>query len=375
MFAHKDALEALNEHLPLKEKLVNAHRLVADFFPFIVRIAVTFYDPDTRVLKSFLHSGGDTDPLQHYQALIDDASSLKEVMEKRRPRVINNLLTFEHSPREHIKRIGRSGYAASYTLPMFHNGRFFGFIFFNSGKADVFTEAVLRELDIFGHLISLMVVGELVALNVLSAAVKTTSHITHVRDPETGTHLDRMSRYSRLIARGLADRYQLDDAYIEHLFMFAPLHDIGKIAIPDSILLKPGRLDPEESEVMRSHARRGREIIDDIIRNFALGDLDNANILRNIAEYHHEAVNGTGYPDGRRGAEVPLEARIVAVADVFDALTSRRPYKEAWSNEQAFEKLQQMAGERLDQDCVTALIEQGDQIPAIQQRFREDPYG
>lgn len=375
MFEHKDALERLNTHAPLRDKLVHAHRLVAEYFPFIVRVAVTFYDPDTRVLKSYLNSSADDDPLQHYQALIDEAPSLKEILDRRRPRVVNNLLTFENSTHEHTRRIGRSGYAASYTLPMFHNGRFFGFIFFNSDQADVFTETVLRELDIFGHLIALMVISELTTVAVLSAAVKTTAHITHVRDPETGTHLDRMSRYCRLIAQSLADRYQLDDDYIEHVFMFAPLHDIGKIAIPDSILLKPGELDAREEAVMKTHARRGREIIDDIIRNFELDGMDNVGILRNIAEYHHEAVNGTGYPDGRRGEEVPLEARIVAVADVFDALTSRRPYKEAWSNDAAFETLAALAGEQLDRDCVAALIAHRSDVKAIQQRFAEDPYG
>lgn len=375
MFEHKDALERLNSHAPLKEKLVHAHQLVAGHFPFIVRIAVTFYDPDTRVLKSYLNSSAEADPLAHYQTLIDEAPSLKEILDTRRPRVINNLLTFEKSAHEHTRRIGRCGFAASYTLPLFHNGRFFGFIFFNADQPDVFTEAVLRELDIFGHLISLLVISELISIKVLTAAVSTTAHMTHIRDPETGSHLDRMSRYSRLIARALAEQYALDDDYIEHVFMFAPLHDIGKIAIPDSILLKPGALSASEAAVMRTHPRRGREIIDDVLRNFDLDGLNNVAILRNIAEYHHEAVNGTGYPEGKRGDEVPLEARIVAVADVFDALTSRRPYKEAWSNDRAFEILAQLAGERLDRDCVAALAAHRDEIEAIQRRFSEDPYG
>jgi len=375
MFEHQDAWEKLNEQAPLREKLILAHQQIREYFPFIARIAVTIYDPDTRVLKSYLHSSNDGDPLEHYQALIDDAPSLKDILHHGRPRVVNNLLTFDQSAHPHTRRIGRHGYLASYTLPMYHNGRFFGFIFFNSNQAEVFTESMLRELDLFGHLISLLVVSELISINVLSAALKTTSHITHARDPETGSHLDRMSRYSRLIARALADRYELDDDYIEHVFMFAPLHDIGKIAIPDSILLKPGALDDDETAVMKTHPSKGRQMIDDIIRNFKLDGVENIRILRNIAEYHHEAVNGTGYPEGRSGQEVPLEARIVAVADVFDALTSRRPYKEAWSNDDAFAKLKALAGERLDRDCVEALMANRDEIEAIQRRFAEDPYG
>ena len=96
--------------------------------------------------------------------------------------------------------------------------------------------------------------------------------------------------------------------------------------------------------------------------------------MRNIAEYHHEAVNGTGYPYGKTSKDIPLEARIVAVADVFDALTSRRPYKEAWSNDEAFASLQQLADQKLDHDCVKALIEHREEVEQIQQRFKEDYY-
>lgn len=369
MFKHFDGLSALNKSNSLKEKLISAHENIKIKFDFIARIAVTLYDPETKVLKTFLHSSGDDNPIQNYQSLLDESHSLKEILQKGHPRVVNNLVTFDNGKNEHTQRIGRQGYTASYTMPMFNNGVFFGFLFFNSYKDNVFNEDVLNDLDVYGHLISLMMVNEVSTIDVMRAAVKTTSNMVHIRNPETGSHLDRMSRYSRIIARKLASTYHLDDAYIEHVFMFAPLHDIGKIAIPDNILLKADKLNDAELEVMQTHAHKGREMIDSMIENFGLDNLNHVDILRNIAEYHHESVNGSGYPDGKKQNEIPLEARIVAVADVFDALTSRRSYKTAWTNDKAIEMLLSLADEKLDRECVDCLIQQRDEIEQIQTLF------
>ncbi len=375
MANHLDSLEALNQARSLQEKLEAAHAAVQESFPFIVRIAIAIHDPKTDTLSTYLHSSGGANPLDHYQARMDEAPSLKQILDQGAPRVINNQVTFEDGKHEHTRRIGRAGYAASYTLPIFNEGMFVGFIFFNADRTDVFDEFVLRQIDAYGHLISLMVISELSNIDTLSAVLKTTGRMLHVRDPETGSHLDRMSRYSRLIARVLADQYELDDAYIEHVFKFSPLHDIGKIGIPDRILLKPGFLNAEETVIMRTHAQVGEEMISDLIESFGLQNMQYKDLLRNIAACHHEAVDGSGYPRGLKGKEIPLEARIVAVADVFDALTSRRPYKDAWSNTRALETLQQLAGETLDQDCVDALIGNLDEVEEIQRRFREDAFG
>jgi HD-GYP domain-containing protein (c-di-GMP phosphodiesterase class II) len=190
-----------------------------------------------------------------------------------------------------------------------------------------------------------------------------------------GAHLDRIAHYSRLIARELAEKYKFDDEFIEHLFLFAPLHDIGKIGIPDSILQKEEKLNAEEFEVMKTHTERGKDIIDTMLKDFGLDTFKHIDILRNIAEYHHEAFNGAGYPHGIKGREIPVEARIIAVADIFDALTSRRSYKEAWSNEEAFTMLQELAGLQLDKNCVEALIKNVDEIEKIQKLFKDRQNG
>jgi HD-GYP domain-containing protein (c-di-GMP phosphodiesterase class II) len=220
-----------------------------------------------------------------------------------------------------------------------------------------------------------MVMNELSCAYAMTAALKTTGDIVQQRDPETGSHIDRMSRYARLIATQLADKYNLSDEYIEKITMFSPLHDIGKVGIPDSILLKAGQLTDNEFETMKSHTILGREMIDRLLKNFGFEGFQYAEVLCNIAEYHHEAINGSGYPKGLAGNEIPLEARIVAVADIFDALTSQRPYKEAWSNERAFDMLKKLVGSKLDEDCVRVLMDNLAEIESIQQQFSEDPIG
>jgi putative two-component system response regulator len=180
------------------------------------------------------------------------------------------------------------------------------------------------------------------------------------RDPETGEHLTRMANYTKIIAFHLglgADEQEL-------LLNAAPMHDIGKMGIPDHILLKPARLNEEELKVMRLHAEIGADILRD----------SNAPLLQagsQIALSHHEKWDGSGYPTGLAGENIPLYGRIVAVADVFDALTSERPYKAAWSLEKACTFLKENSGTHFDPRCVDAFFAGWDEVLCIHQRFQD----
>lgn len=374
-FDHEDRLGSLGRNVSLVDKVRAIHAALQERFGFIQRIAAAVYDPETETLKTFLYTGEEASPLTHYTARLSDAPSLREIIEKGRPRVINDLDIFSAGRHEHTLRVAAWGYRASYTMPMYHQGRLFGFLFFNSYDPDCFGEEVLGQIDPFGHLIALTIINDLTTMHALLASVKTARDMAHARDGETGSHLDRMSRFARIIAQSVADRYALTDEVIEKIFIFSPLHDIGKIAIPDRVLLKPGKLDPTEAALMRTHPIRGREIIDQMLSHLELEQLEGSDILRNIALFHHESIDGSGYPDGRIGDNIPVEARIVAVADIFDALTSRRPYKSAWSNDDAFVLLRQLAGTKLDPHCVEALIDNRDAIEKIQQQFHENIIG
>lgn len=164
-------------------------------------------------------------------------------------------------------------------------------------------------------------------------------------DSCTGLHLARMARHCAAIA----ERLGLDAGTAELLGNAAPLHDIGKLAIPEAILAKPGPLTPEERAVMRTHARLGHDLL-------CGSDSPILAAGARIALRHHERYDGSGYPDGIAGDAIPLEARIVAVADVYDALVSRRPYKRAWAPHEARAYLRAQRGRDLDPDCVDAMI-------------------
>ncbi|MHB9118205.1 MAG: HD-GYP domain-containing protein [Burkholderiales bacterium] len=374
MFEHQDFFAALNDKLPLAKKIEAIHDLLKQRFDFIDRIAFAVYDAETDLLKTFVNSSGGVNTMNFYSSHLADSASLQEILKIGRPRLVNDLDIFSDVQADHTRRIAAMKYKSSYTMPMFLEGTFFGFLFFNSYRAHVFDERALYSVDMVGHLLSLLVVHELTATRSLTASVKTVLNMANRRDPETGSHLSRMSNYARLIAKEVAKKHQLDDEIVEHIFLFSPLHDIGKISIPDSILLKPAKLTEDEFETMKTHTRKGGEIIDMMLNNFALDGFPHTDILRNIALHHHEAVNGSGY-GGLTDEEIPIEAKIVAVADVFDALTSVRPYKEAWSNDKAFEFLHAMAGSKFDSDCVAALANCRAEVEMIQEKFREDRIG
>lgn len=174
------------------------------------------------------------------------------------------------------------------------------------------------------------------------------------RDPETGYHLLRMAAYSKIIALALG----LSEDEAEAIFLAAPMHDVGKIGIPDRILLKAGKLDADEWTEMQRHTQYGHDILGQSrTPTLRLGGV--------IALNHHEAWDGSGYPNGIQHDAIPLAARIVSVADVFDALTSARPYKAAWSLEDALVELRNLSGSRLDAQCVEAFFSALDAVKLI----------
>jgi len=191
-------------------------------------------------------------------------------------------------------------------------------------------------------------------LNVLGKAAE-------YKDPETASHVVRVAHYSKLLAR----EYGLDEKEQELIFYAAPFHDLGKVGIEDKILLKPGKLDEAEFKIMKTHAMIGYDILKDSKSEYLRSGAQ-------IALTHHEKFDGSGYPKGLVGQEIPIFGRIVAVVDVFDALTSNRPYKRAWSFEEALQLLKDESGSHFDPKLVDIFIQNIDEAKEIYLSFNEE---
>ena len=219
-------------------------------------------------------------------------------------------------------------------------------------------------------------VGErILALETREVAIFALAKLAESRDPETGAHLERVRSYSHVIAQHLQKlpKYQdlVDSKYVQHIYETSPLHDIGKVAIPDSILLKPDHLNNREREIMCTHAQSGADTLDAALRQYPHAEF--LLMARDIAASHHEHYDGSGYPYGLSGNDIPLCGRIVALADVYDALTSKRVYKNAFTHDVARSIIIGELGKQFDPDVVDAFVKNEQAFIEIHNRYNESP--
>ena len=217
-------------------------------------------------------------------------------------------------------------------------------------------------------------IGERVlSLETRDVTIFALAKLAESRDPETGAHLERVCNYSRLLALQLSTlpkfKAEIDDAYVRLIYQTSPLHDIGKVAIPDCVLLKPGRLSDREFEIMKSHTTLGAQTLDAALREHPEAGF--LRMARDIAATHHERFDGTGYPKRLKGSAVPLCGRIVAVADVYDALTTKRVYKGAFAHEVARAMILEERGSHFDPDVIDAFLACEQQFIDVRSRFDE----
>lgn len=265
-----------------------------------------------------------------------------------------------------IRRRDFGGYV--YTILLTSHGTSAEIVEGMSAGADDFIVKPFNHAELMARLRA----GERVlSLETREMVIFALAKLAESRDPETGHHLERVQCYARRLAESLAEhpryRSQIDPEFVRLVYQTSPLHDIGKVGIPDCVLLKPGRLSDEEFDIMKTHTLLGAQTLEAALDNYPQARF--LQIARDIALAHHEHWDGSGYPQGLAGEEIPLAARLVAVADVYDALTSKRVYKDAFTHTIAREVIHSEAGSHFDPAVVDAFARVEPDFVAIRARF------
>jgi putative two-component system response regulator len=233
---------------------------------------------------------------------------------------------------------------------------------------------LVKPLDQEELQVCLKTAERILSMETREVALFALAKLAESRDPDTGAHIERVQSYSRALARNLTPRVKtangVDDDYVRLLYQTSPLHDLGKVGIPDAVLLKRGKLNAAEFTIMKTHTELGERTLSAALERFPQAGF--LQMARDIAAAHHERFDGRGYPRGLAGEQIPLCARIVAVADVYDALTSRRIYKSEMTHQQAREVILAGRASQFDPEVVDAFLRAEEKILAIREQLSDD---
>jgi HD-GYP domain-containing protein (c-di-GMP phosphodiesterase class II) len=360
----------------LNTRLEEVHGRICAEMPGVRRIGIALHDEKTGHIRTFAHSTVGPPPFERSEASLADSASLEALAASHGVRVIDDIAAIPgDSATFHSRSLVEKGFRSSLTRPFYSESRLVGFLFFDAAEPGYFTEGIVQRLGVFSDHLALLVLHSLELFHVLDASLQTGSLLTRFRDHETASHVQRVALYARRIASVLAPTWGLTDEWIEYLARFTVAHDIGKLAVPERILFKAGSLSVAETEIMKSHSLVGTAIVDGLVGGLALQRHAHIALLRNIVRHHHEHYDGSGYPDGLAGGAIPMEARIVTVADVYDALRCERTYKNAWTADDVLSYVKAERGVTLDPECVDAFLSQADDLEEIGRLAEEPPRG
>jgi len=353
--------DRINQGNQLDEMLAFIHEEFQTFVPLDwVGVFFTSADGKRMVLERCYCES--TPPIKDGDTFIIEGNSFEKALENNLPISAD----FDVTPHSTIEeKFANHGLQSALFLPLkIVNSDPVVMVFASATQS--YSNEHVEFLNNIANTVSHVLEKTVVAENLVSAAISGLAKLAESRDPETGDHLTRMALYSAIIAEELALEGEytalITPQYVRDVYNFAPMHDIGKVGISDSILLKPGRLDPEERKEMERHPTIGGEVLRKAEQQMQAMGHSIFSIGIEIAECHHEKFDGSGYPKQLKQQDIPLSARIVAVADVFDALTSKRPYKEAWPIKKTLEVMQEDSGKHFDPEVIAAMFRS---LPAI----------
>lgn len=340
------------------------------------RIGFATIDDNWVKLKIVLSEDEDIKLQAGFSQLLE-TTSLMEMVKSKESRIINNLPEYlSLNPKSNSTNlIINEGYLSNLTTPILnHRGEVGGFLFFTSKNLNAFDKSDILKINTISNILSSTFSKNMLIDDLVTSITLGFVNLVEGRDPETSNHLIRMSTYSKIIAEKLAsdNGSNFDESIkVGEIHSFSPLHDIGKVGIPDKILLKPGRLTEDEMTIMKDHSAIGSKVLNELQNKLSKYKFDFFLTARNITQNHHERWDGKGYPEGLSGNNIPIEARIVTVADVFDALTSKRVYKEAFSFEESIEMIKDGSGEAFDPIVVKAFLDSIDSIKEVYDELKE----
>ncbi|MCX7921911.1 MAG: HD domain-containing protein [Clostridia bacterium] len=379
-------MEVFFENIIKLTDLINSGANVDNALDYVFK-SFTDYIPYERIGIALLDNGGsiyaqsarvkNEARLKNGFSIALHSTSLKEIIEKKRPRIINSYHEYlkNHPDSEPTKLMIEEGIVSSIACPLIASNTCIGVMFFSSTYTKTYSERHTIFAKMLASHMSIVIEKNLLVDDLILASVSGFAKLVEAKDNDTGKHVERIQHYSKTIARTLSSNYKyrniIDEQYVKDIFNFSALHDIGKVGIPDVILLKPGKLDVEEFTVMKTHTTIGGDVLKKASNNLLRDGRRFFDMGIDIAVGHHEKYNGAGYPYGISGEGIPLSARIVAVADVLDAISSKRVYKEATEFDTALGMVASDSGKSFDPDVVNALIESKTQIAEIYQKFKE----
>lgn len=301
-----------------------------------------------------------------------DPDCLNGIREKKIS-IVNDIQAYlKDHPESSMNFIYEEGMKSAVSFPLYTGGKYAGILFLNSFEKNAFKESDVESLKVVSNILSHVYKKMLTIQNLILSIINGFTELVEEKDEETGDHLIRMALYSQAIAQELAKNPKffkiLNPKFIEQIYKQAPLHDIGKVGVPDYILQKPGKLSDDEFEIMKTHTLVGYKILNHVESQshekfFEIG--------KNIVRSHHERWDGNGYPDKLKGEKIPLCARIVAVADVFDALTSERPYKKAFDYDKSVRIIIEESNTHFDPEVVNAFIRAQPKIEKLYKGFHK----
>jgi HD-GYP domain-containing protein (c-di-GMP phosphodiesterase class II) len=356
-------IENINGNSSFSEVLEYIFRSFSFFIPYNYIGVALLKNSGTSLEASYGISDGSVTALP--EALFNkeyaiSETSLKKILDSGHARIINDLesYTADRPVMEYTRIVMEAGIQSSITLPLKKNNKDIGVIFFSSRSVNAYNDEHVKFLRAIVNSIAISFDKNLFMDDLLYSSLIAITKLAEARDEDTGLHLERIKVYSKAIAQFLfldsGYKNCMTPEYINDIEKFSPMHDIGKVGVRDGILLKPGKLTYEEFEEMKKHTVFGAGVLRAAESHIANSGRSVFKVGIEIAESHHEKWNGSGYPYGKSGEDIPLSARIVAVADVFDALTSKRPYKEAFPFEQSFESILEGSGKHFDPEIVNA---------------------